>query len=101
MCRIGVEWAKKIIMATGKNFVRDVTIHLTRRFWTRQAMFRHRQFSGATNTDTMIAGVKYMYGDRVAQVYVTDFGDVRKYLMAHRREAHTVLSRYLMDDRGI
>ena len=35
----------------------------------------------------MIAGVKSVSGNRVAQVYVTDFGDVRIHPLPHIREA--------------
>ena len=48
-------------------------------------------------TNTMISGIKYASRNRVAQVYVTGFGDVIIYALAHRREAHTSLYRYFMD----
>ena len=79
-------------MSTNKNFVRDVTRPLRKRFWTRQAMFRLRKFSEMTYTNTMIAGVKYVYGNRFAQLYETGFGGVIIYLLAHRRETHNLLS---------
>ena len=45
----------------------------------------------------MIEGVKCAPGNRVAQVYVMDFGNIRIYTLAHRREDHTSLSWYFMD----
>ena len=66
----GVERAKKTIMSTTQNAVWGVTIHLMKRFWTRQEMFRRRRFKGIEYTDTMIVGVKSVSGDRVSMVYV-------------------------------
>ena len=88
---IVIERAKKIIMATTQNVVWDVTIPRTKRFWTIQAMFKHQWLSRTTYTYTMTAGIKYMSGDRVAHIYVTDFVDIRIYSLAHRRESHTSL----------
>ena len=88
---IGIERAKKIIMATTQNVVWDVTIPRTKRFWTIQAMFKHQWLSRTTYTYTMTAGIKYMSGDRVAHIYVTDFVDIIIYSLAHRRESHTSL----------
>ena len=70
MWGFGVERAKKTIMSTTQNAVWGVTIHLMKRFWTRQEMFRRRRFKGIEYTDTMIVGVKSMSGDRVSMVYV-------------------------------
>ena len=88
---IVIERAKKIIMATTQNSVWGVTIPLTKRFWTRKEMFIHQWLSGTTYTNTMIAGIKSVSVDRVAHVYVTDFGEIRIYYLAHRRESHTLL----------
>ena len=79
-----MEWSKKTIMITTKNYVRDALIPPTKWFWTRQEMFRHQRFRRTTYTNTMTEGVKYVSGNRVAQVYVTDFGDVVIYPLAHR-----------------
>ena len=54
MCGIGIEQAKKSIMASTQNFIRGLTIPLTKQFRTRQAMFRFRWFRGETYTNTMI-----------------------------------------------
>ena len=40
----------------------------------------------------MISGVKCVYRNKFAQVYVTDFGALRIYFLVHIREAHTSLS---------
>ena len=89
---IGIEWAKKIIMVAAQNSSRDVMTPITKRFWMRQAMFRRQRFRGMEYTNTMIAGVKYVYGNRFAQLYETGFGGVIIYLLAHRRETHNLLS---------
>ena len=60
-------------------------------------MFRYQKFRRTTYTDTMIVGAKTVPCNRVAEVYVTDFGEVRIYTLSHRREAHTSLSWYFMD----
>ena len=88
---IGIEWAKKIIMVTAQNSSRDVMTPITKRFWMRQAMFRRQCFRGMEYTNTMIAGVKYASGKKVAHVYVTDFSEFIIYPPEHRREAHTFL----------
>ena len=88
---IGIEWAKKIIMVTAQNSSRDVMTPITKRFWMRQAMFRRQRFRGMEYTNTMIAGVKYASGEKVAHVYVTDFSEFIIYPPEHRREAHTFL----------
>ena len=45
----------------------------------------------------MIAGVKSALENRVAQVYVTDFGDVRIYPFTNVKDAQNFLSCYFMD----
>ena len=45
----------------------------------------------------MIAGVNSALGNRVAQVYVTDFGYFRGYPFPNRNNSHTSLSCYLID----
>ena len=97
MCGIGIEQAKNSMMASTQNSIRGLRIPLTKQLRTRQAMFRFQWFRGTTYTNIMVGGVKYAYGDRVAQVYVTYFGDVRIYPVAHRRESNTWLSFYFMD----
>ena len=92
MWGIGVDCAKKRITVTTQNSVWYVTKPLTKQFRTRQVMFRCQRFKEMTYTDTTISGVKCASGNRVAQVYVTDFGDVRIHPLAHRIEVHTSLS---------
>ena len=50
-----------------------------------------------TYIDAMISVVKFASGNRVAQVHVTYLGDVIIYPLAHRKEAHTLLSCYFMN----
>ena len=45
-----------------------------------------------TYTDTMISGVKYGSGNRVAHVYVTDLSDIVIYPLVNRIEVHTLSS---------
>ena len=52
---------------------------------------------GTAYTDTMLTGVKYTSSNKIAQVYVTYFDDVRIYHLEHRRASHKPLSRYFMD----
>ena len=94
--RIGLQRANKIIMDTTKNTVWGITIPLKRRFWTRQAMFRCQRFRDTTYTYTMIEGMKYASGNSVVQVYVTDFGGVIIYPLAHRIDSHTLLYQYFV-----
>ena len=45
----------------------------------------------------MISGTKYASENRVDQVYLTGFGDVRIYLLLYRKEYHTSLSWYFIN----
>ena len=45
----------------------------------------------------MIAGIKSLSVNRVDQVYVTDFEDVRIYTLPQRQDSHTSLPWYYMD----
>lgn len=89
MWGIKVDHSKKTIIETTQNAVRCVIIPLTKRFWKRREIFRCQRLRKTAYTDTMIAGVKSASGNRVTQVYVTYFGDVRIYTMEHRIEART------------
>ena len=88
MWGVVVERAKKIIMATTQNSVWGVTRPIKNIFCTRQEMFRHQKFSGMKYAGTVISGVKSESRNRVAQVYVTYFGDTVIYTLEHRIEAH-------------
>ena len=60
-------------------------------------MFRFGRLRGITYTDTIIAGVKSEFRNRVAQVYVLDFAYIIIYPSEHIIEDHTLLSWYFMD----
>ena len=89
MWGIEIERAMTNMMATTQNAVQDLSRPLTKRFRMRQEMLRCRRFSRTTYTKTMIAGIRYASGNRFAQVYVTNFGDIRIYPLSHRREDNT------------
>ena len=74
-----------------------MNIPLTKRFITRKAMFLLWKFRGTTYTDTMISGVNPASGNRLSQLYVTDFGDVMIYPFPKRKDAHTDLSLYFVN----
>ena len=97
MWGIRTKRAKKMIMDTTQNAVRDVAMHLTKQFRTRQEMFWWQRFCGTKYMDTMIAGMKSASGNRLAQVYVTNLGDIRINPLPHKKDSHTPLSRYFVD----
>ena len=47
--------------------------------------------------ETPNKSVLYETGNRVAQVYVTGFGDVKTHPLEHRGESNTLLFRYFVD----
>ena len=49
-------------------------------------------------TDTIITGIKSVSGNRVTQVYVTGFCDVKMFPLTHRIEARSLLSWYFIYD---
>ena len=85
-----------MILTTTQNAVRDVTRPLTKLFKTRQSIFLRRRFLGTTYKYTMIAGVRSALGNKVAQVYVTEFGDVSIYHSSHGKYARTSVSCYFI-----
>ena len=92
MWGIGIERYNKTMFGTTHNSV------LNKRFRTRQEMSVRSRFCGITYTYTMISGVKSVLGNMVAQVYVTDLGYFRICPLSNRKDSHTSLSRYFMDD---
>lgn len=67
---------------------------------TGEAMIRCCWFRGKCYTDTMLSSVKSVRGNKAAQLFVTEFGDVTVYPVKQRREAYTALSKYFIN-RGI
>ena len=76
--------------------VRNVSQPLSRRFRTRQSLFRHRRFRGRVYTDTMF-GINSMRGKKTAQIFVTDFGDVQVFPMHSKKDAHQALLIYFQE----
>ena len=100
MWGIGIEKAKLTVEATTQSAVRDVSGPLTRRFKTRNALYRRRRFRGTAYTDTMMSGVKSMRGNVCAQVIVTDFHDITVYPLKSKMKAYVGISRYFVE-RGV
>jgi hypothetical protein len=100
MWGIGIEKAKLTVEATTQSAVRDVSGPLTRRFKTRNALYRRRRFRGTAYTDTMMSGVKSIRGHVCAQVIVTDFHDITVYPLTSKKEAYVGISQYFVD-RGV
>ena len=42
----------------------------------------------------MFSSVKSVWGNKACQIFVTDFGDVKVYLLKNKGEAHMVVSQY-------
>ena len=100
MWGIGIEKAKLTVEATTQSAVRDVSGPLTRRFKTRNALYRRRRFRGTAYTDTMMSSVKSMRGNVCAQVIVTDFHDITVYPLKSKMKAYVGISRYFVE-RGV
>ena len=88
---------KKNILTTNHNAVRGVIRPLNKRFRTRKVMFWRRRFCSMIYKDNMTSGVRSASVNKVAQVYVVDFGDVIIYPMAHMKDAHIYLCFYFVD----
>ena len=74
MWGIGIDKANKVVSTTTQRAVCNVSQPLSRRFRTRQSLFRNRRFRGRLYTNTMFV-IKSMSGNKTAQVLVKDFGD--------------------------
>ena len=96
MWNFSVDTARQVLSTTTQYAVREVNGPLSRRLRTRQAIFRNRRFRGRVYTDTMF-GITSMRGNKAAQLFVTDFGDVQIFGIKHKREAHLALSKYFRE----
>ena len=100
MWGIGIEKAKLTVEATTQSAVRDVSGPLTRRFKTRNTLYRRRRFRGTAYTDTMMSGVTSIRGNVCAQVIVTDFHDITVYPLKSKKQAYVGISQYFVE-RGV
>ena len=96
MWGIGIDKAKKVVSPTTQRAVHNVLQTLSRRFRTRQSLLRNRRFRGRVYIDTMF-GIKSMRGNKTAQMFVTDFGDVQVFSMHSNKDAHQALLRYFQE----
>ena len=93
---IGIGKAKKFVYMTTQRAVCNVLQPLSRRFRTHQSLFKHLRFRGRVYTDTMFR-IKSMRGNKTAQTFVADFGEVQVFPMHSKKDAHQVLLRYIQE----
>ena len=93
MWGIGIDKAKKVVSMTTQKPVRNVSQPLSRKLRTRQSLFRNCRFRGRVYTNTMF-GIKSMRGNKTAQIFVTDFGDIQVFPMHSKKDAHQALLRF-------
>ena len=96
MWGIGIDKAKKVISMTTQRAVCNVLQPLSRRFRTQQSLLQQRRFRGKVYNDTMF-GMKSTRGNKTAQIFVTDFGDLQVFPMHSKKDAHRALLRYFQE----
>ena len=96
MWGIGIDKAKKVVSMTTQKSVRNVSQPLSRKLRTRQSLFRHCRFHGIVYADTMFV-INSTRGKKMAQIFVTDFGDVQVFPMHSKKDAHQSLLRYFQE----
>ena len=93
MCGIGIDKSKKFVSTTTQRSVCNVSQPLSQQFRTRQSLFRKSRFRGRVYTDTMF-GIKSMRGNKISQIFVTDFGDIQVFPMHSKKDSHKALLRF-------
>jgi hypothetical protein len=90
---IGIEAAKRKRLVTTQRGVRRI-IHqiLTKRYNTNYRQLRYRRLPVTMFTDTMYSTIPSRQQNKAAQMFCTDFGFVRAFLMKKKIEAHEALS---------
>jgi hypothetical protein len=96
---IGIEAAKRTRSVTTQRGIRPM-FHsiLTKRYRTNDRQLRYRRLPVTMFTYTMHSIILSRKGNKVAQVFCTDFGFVRAFLMKLESEAHGALSLLFLRD---
>jgi hypothetical protein len=89
----GIEAAKRTRLVTTQRGIRRM-IHpsLTKRYKTNGRQIRYRRLPVTMYTDTMLSTILSRQDNKAAQIFCTDFGFVRAFLLKKEKEAHEALS---------